>query len=492
MPLYETFSIHLTHNLSNTTLPISFRTMNLFKAEQQFSDLTLELVDLIIEKLSTPAMVSLSQTCKSLRQITDKHLYKHVDHSFALFRTIRKRPELAKLVKAYRYDLEDASKLRPKTRVETVQHNELVQEMSDLFGLTEGYHWWEYLATRLSWVEFEVCWLPTQFVNLESLGTGFVLFDEVTPISIAQHGLNRTMLRNLKEAVIETMYHEGGELSSGESWSVSLLSLPGLQSFKLRDVGWHFYNGPGLLRGEFPSQTSLTTLAIEWTPLDVGDIEGLLSCSPKLVEFRWWTMVFDFQRPQFLNISTVGNGLRQCKRLERIDIRFLGQSKTRGQDAAQVQRWLRGGSAEAGGQWGISGKIGSLRKLVRLSEVGVPLCAMFGWEPPSRGDETVAADVWLPEGLAKLSLSQELGVLADYQWSPCETVELCRQLLADASRRLPCLRRLEVLRTRRMRQHGCPKLWNPAALELFHGRVVEGVFCTVDDRKDWKRGRLRR
>ncbi|KAF4304294.1 hypothetical protein GTA08_BOTSDO08113 [Botryosphaeria dothidea] len=314
--------------------------MNLFKAEQQFSDLTLELVDLIIEKLSTPAMVSLSQTCKSLRQITDKHLYKHVDHSFALFRTIRKRPELAKLVKAYRYDLEDAT--------------------------------------------------------------------------------------------------------------------------------------------------------IEWTPLDVGDIEGLLSCSPKLVEFRWWTMVFDFQRPQFLNISTVGNGLRQCKRLERIDIRFLGQSKTRGQDAAQVQRWLRGGSAEAGGQWGISGKIGSLRKLVRLSEVGVPLCAMFGWEPPSRGDETVAADVWLPEGLAKLSLSQELGVLADYQWSPCETVELCRQLLADASRRLPCLRRLEVLRTRRMRQHGCPKLWNPAALELFHGRVVEGVFCTVDDRKDWKRGRLRR
>lgn len=126
MPLYETFSIHLTHNLSNTTLPISFSIMNLFKAEQQFSDLTLELVDLIIEKLTTPAMVSLSQTYKSLRQITDKHLYKHVDHSFALFRTIRKRPELAKLVKAYRYDLEDTSKLRPKTRVETVQHNELV------------------------------------------------------------------------------------------------------------------------------------------------------------------------------------------------------------------------------------------------------------------------------------------------------------------------------------------------------------------------------
>lgn len=214
-------------------------------------------------------------------------------------------------------------------------------------------------------------------------------------------------------------------------------------------------------------QSSLTKLAVEWVPDIAYLVRWLVDISPQLTEFRWYSWMVAEQFPRYVDLGTLGAILRKARKLERVDIRLRGPGVLEHEDS------VVGGSAEAGNRWGMVGTFGSFKGLEHLEELRIPICAMFGWQVPE-GVEGTHGDDWLPTCLRTLTLTQALGDMHNYQWTPGPTAALCRGLLSGARKQLPRLQRLSIRRQER-------KVWlqpdDAIGRELFEAAAAEGVEC---------------
>ncbi|GME48466.1 hypothetical protein GTA08_BOTSDO08113 [Neofusicoccum parvum] len=213
----------------------------------------------------------------------------------------------------------------------------------------------------------------------------------------------------------------------------SLPELPGLQSLKFRSVGRSEVAGP-LLWSSFirihPRWNSLTNLEIDWTPFLAADLKDLIIKSPQLTDLTWRIRICHDQPDRYFDFGGLGAMLRQGRKLKRVDIRLDVQAEPSVNWAISQIRWGPGGSAETGQTWGVTERIGSLKALQHLEELSIPLCALFGWEPPEDAGDVQWEDC-LPASLRMLHVSQDLSDMKGYLWSNCwPTVRMCRALCA--------------------------------------------------------------
>ncbi|KAK0608995.1 hypothetical protein DIS24_g12604 [Lasiodiplodia hormozganensis] len=200
-------------------------------------------------------------------------------------------------------------------------------------------------------------------------------------------------------------------------------------------------------------KSSLTKLAIEWAPVTLPDVVALVLSSPHLTEFRLYLCVASDRRLH-TDFSLLQRALPRAKRLARVDIRL---------------RWEPHVSAEAIQQV-TYGAFGSFAELSHLEELRIPICALMGWEVPERVHE-VRGDELLPSSLRTLTLTQGLGEVSGYQWTPWPTAALCWGLLSGASKRLPRLQRLAIQRVPRQEW----QVWLQPGSPIGQAAAAEGV-----------------
>lgn len=410
---------------------------------KSLGDLPEELMQMIIKLLPMRELAYICRTCRDFRRQAEPHLYTDVNHTFALFRTINNRPELAKHVKAYSYDLRKRSKLQAMTPHDNALRTAARIEVNRIFQVPEA------VGQRYA-VEFDICWLLSRFNNLRRVRVGQLVARTSTSLMLAAAQIGCEYLKDICPGLKNVeMIMDIFRLPCGDHGCLHLL--PGLDSlvFKREPEPGAYCHWNVMLPATIGS--SLTKLAIEWAPVPMSDMKVLVLRSPHLTEFRWYSCALSDRWLHDTDFPSLQRALLQAKRLARVDIRL---------------RWEPHVSAEA-----ITyGAFGSFAELSHLEELRIPICALMGWEVPERVHE-VRGDELLPSSLRTLTLTQGLGEASGYQWTPWPTAALCWGLLSGASKRLPRLQRLAIQRVPRQDW----QVWLQPGSPIGQAAAAEGV-----------------
>lgn len=415
---------------------------------KSLGDLPEELMEMIIKLLPMRELAYISRTCRDFRRQAEPHLYTDVKHTFALFRTINYRPELAKHVKAYSFDVGYMSKFWAQTQDDKALRRAAIIEVNRIFQVPET------VGQRCD-AEYEICWLLSRFNNLQTVRVGRIASMGYTPLMLATRWIGwdgfKGVCPDLKN--VEMIMDFFFRLRYADYGYLQLL--PGLDSLvytREPKAGPYFYSHVML---DATMKSSLTKLAIEWVPVSEPDVEALVLSSPHLTEFRLYSLVASDRRLHGTNFSLLQRALLRAKRLARVDIR--------------LRWWPPHVSAEAIQQV-TYGAFRGFAELSHLEELRIPICALMGWEVPERVHE-VRGDELLPSSLRTLTLTQGLGEVSGYQWTPWPTAALCWGLLSGASKRLPRLQRLAIQRVPRQEW----QVWLQPGSPIGQAAAAEGV-----------------
>lgn len=401
---------------------------------------------MIIKLLPMRELAYISRTCRDFRRQAEPHLYTDVNHTFALFRTINNRPELAKHVKAYSYDMRKTSKLWATTQHDKALRRAARIEVNRMFQVPGA-------VGQKCDAEYDICWLLSRFNNLQTVRVGRVATAGYTPLRLATVCVGRNGFKgvcpDLKNVEMIMDFFRLGFAEYGY-----LQLLPGLDSlvFKQEPEAGPCCYSTMMLHATMKS--SLTKLAIEWAPVSLQDAEGLVLSSPHLTEFRWYSRVVPDWWLHGTDFAVLQRALLQAKRLARVDIRLRGQPYVSAEAIQQV----------------MYGALGSFAEFSHLEELRIPICALMGWAVPERVHE-VRGDELLPSSLRTLTLTQGLGEMSGYQWTPWPTAALCWGLLSGASKRLPRLQRLAIQRVPRQEW----QVWLQPGSPIGQAAAAEGV-----------------
>ncbi|KAH0545403.1 hypothetical protein FGG08_000544 [Glutinoglossum americanum] len=400
-----------------------------------FLDLPLDLTLQILPHL--PALSSFSQTCKSLRTITEPFLYSTIDLAWHghkstrrppfrfLFRTIYERPDLAALVKHVHFScvVGDDDEWAPGGTLHEVQLSPRDRKRVLAAIREAGWAFQNQAGKAVAEGDLDVliAVLLSRLHNLEALelGYGFVrLFDFVGrmlkhAISAPETAGNFSRFLKLRE-VRYSVNSDYACLRKAASHTpqpnfdqmTSLFSIP-----SLRTIDMVMPDSRGL--AQFPSNSSLpnlTVLRLRHSKLSVMTVQKMLKATPRL-EILQYDYVFDFEEWRephhhgWKNLSDalafVSSSLKELT----VSVDYINVEPYPPDD--YNPEWILG-------TWRRRGDMGSLRGLASLEKLEIPLPILLGWDP-SKG--RTLREV-LPTGIRELCLRDDLIDNNDYRWTP--------------------------------------------------------------------------
>ncbi len=212
-----------------------------------------------------------------------------------------------------------------------------------------------------------------------------------------------------------------------------LLSAPNIASLSMSlpqlEIGWPHDQIP---------LSSLTFLALRHTQLSEENMGGLLRAMPRLksLEYHSHYDVDSGGRP--------GRSHQEYFDCEKLDNSLIHVTSTLESLVISIRFSSLQSGVALGGFRGMKSRSISLRHVVKLEALEIPILLLFGWESDS---QIIMSDL-LPSGLQKLCLTDDLYELDESDWTDEKLLELIETYLEQCSRSHSTMSTLDLKLTR--------------------------------------------
>jgi hypothetical protein len=443
-----------------------------------FSDLPIDVIDIINTFSDDRTVEALSRVSQSLRRISEPHLYRLVslkitsktlldpqasfgvttDKLFQLLRTLRNKPELASAIKRVILELEDYDDAPLLARQFAVDLHEL---------------------NFISKVDQPVCFkdaLISFFQNLHGLHYLQIPFGSASHFNFLLQ-LKEYPLWNLRTVCYSPFpqlntwsRHEGKDTDL--SLLFAFLNAPLLVTL---DIVL-----PGVRLGQVPllSTTSLKTLILRHSQFSPSSLAILLGATKTLerLQYDYDCDLDALYKSSYDCVNDWGNlreGLKSVARtLKHLSI------------ALDFHYWedYKDDDWDPRNSWAIRGRLGDISFLEKLESLEVPLPILLGWDP---ADARALQEV-LPKSLLQLGLRDDLVDWFEYHWTPWNSAVIGKLLdssfqnTVDASPVLSQLGTIAFSSETELRtvtllmsnHHHWPGRWLSAFFQIFHDTKI--------------------